>query len=130
MCIRDSYNPYLIAVDMKNARLERISTGDKEIQPSFLQVSPNAKWGLASLRGRDEVGIFDLEANTFEGVVTAGPTRPSFFERDMAFCKDRNYALVTNTGDKSISLLNLTKREEVRRIHLPRKPSWFKSLSA
>ena len=126
----DVYNPYLIAVDMKNARLERISTGDKDIQPSFLQVSPNAKWGLASLRGRDEVGIFDLEANTFEGTVTAGPTRPSFFERDMAFCKDRNYALVTNTGDKSISLLNLTKREEVRRIHLPRKPSWFKSLSA
>jgi len=126
----DVYNPYLIAVDMKNARLERIATGDKDVRPSFLQVSPTGKWGLASLRGRDDVGIFDLTNNTFKGTVTAGPTKASFFERDMAFCRDRNFALVTNTGDKSISLLNLATRQEVRRIHLPRKPSWFKSLSA
>ena len=115
---------------MKNARLERIATGDDDIQPSFLQVSPNGKWGLASLRGRDEIGIFDLEQNSFKGTVEAGPARASFFERDMAFCKDRNYALVTNTAEKSISLLNLKSRQEERRIHLPRKPDWFKSLSA
>ena len=126
----DVYNPYLIAVDMKNARLERIATGDDDIQPSFLQVSPNGKLGLASLRGRDEIGIFDLEKNSFKGTVEAGPARASFFERDMAFCKDRNYALVTNTAEKSISLLNLKSRQEERRIHLPRKPDWFKSLSA
>ncbi len=128
--IGDVYNPYLIAVDMKNARLERISTNDKDIQPSFLQVSPNGKWGLSSLRGRDEVGIFDLENNIFKGLVTAGKAKASFFERDMAFCKDRNFALVTNTAEKSISLLNLKTRQETRRIHLPRKPTWFKSLSA
>ena len=126
----DVYNPYLIAVDMKNARLERIATGDKDIRPSFLQVSPNGKWGLASLRGRDDVGVFDLEANEFKGTVSAGPAAPSFFERDMAFCKNRDYALVTNTAEKSISLLNLTSRQEERRIYLPRKPDWFKSLSA
>ena len=126
----DVYQPYLIAVDMKNARLERIGTGDSDIRPSFLQVSPNGKWGLASLRGRDDIGIFDLEKNSFKGTVEAGPAQASFFERDMAFCKDRNYALVTNTAEKSISLLNLKSRREERRIHLPRKPDWFKSLSA
>ena len=126
----DVYNPYLIAVDMKNARLERIATGDDEIQPSFLQISPDGKWGLSSLRGRDDIGIFDIANNSFKGTVAAGPAKPSFFERDMAFCKNRDFALVTNTADKSVSLLNLASREEVRRIHLPRKPDWFKSLSA
>ena len=127
--IGDVYQPYLTAVDMKNARIERIATGSKYIRPSFLQVSPDGKTGLASLRGRDDIGIFNLERNSFEGTVKAGAAKKSFFERDMAFCKNRNFALVTNTEDKSISLLNLEKRQEVRRIYLPRKPQWFKSLS-
>lgn len=126
----DVYNPYLIAMDMKNARMEQIATNDPEIRPSFLQVSPDGRWGLASLRGRTDIGIFDIANNSFKGTVEAGPAKPSFFERDMAFCKNRNFALVTNTGDKSVSLLNLETREEVRRIHLPRRPDWFKSLSA
>ena len=125
----DYYQPYLTAVDMKTARVERISTGSKDIQPSFLQVSPDGLWGLTSLRGRDDIGIFNLQKNSFEGTVKAGPARPSFFERDMAFCKNRDFALVTNTAEKSISLLNLKRREEVRRIYLPRRPAWFKSLS-
>jgi len=125
----DYYQPYLTAVDMKTARIERIPTGSKDIQPSFLQVSPDGLWGLTSLRGRDDIGIFNLQKNSFEGTVKAGPARPSFFERDMAFCKNRDFALVTNTAEKSISLLNLKRREEVRRIYLPRRPTWFKSLS-
>ena len=125
----DVYQPYLTAVDMKTARIERISTRSKDIRPSFLQVSPDGLWGLASLRGRDDIGIFNLKKNSFEGVVKAGPAKQAFFERDMAFCKNRDFALVTNTADKSISLLNLKKRQEVRRIYLPRKPDWFKSLS-
>ena len=128
--IGDVYQPYLTAVDMKNARIERIATGSKDIRPSFLQVSPDGKTGLTSLRGRDDIGIFNLERNSFEGTVKAGAAKKSFFERDMAFCKNRNFALVTNTEDKSISLLNLENRQEVRRIYLPRKPQWFKSLSA
>jgi len=125
----DVYQPYLTAVDMKNARIERIATGSNDIRPSFLQVSPDGVWGLTSLRGRDDIGIFNLEKNTFLGTVKAGAAKKSFFERDMAFCKNRNFALVTNTADKSISLLNLEKGQEVRRIYLPRKPHWFKSLS-
>jgi len=125
----DVYQPYLTAVDMKTARIERIPTGSDDIRPSFLQVSPDGLLGLTSLRGRDDIGIFDLEKNTFEGTVKAGSAKQSFFERDMAFCKNRDFALVTNTADKSISLLNLKKRQEVRRIYLPRKPEWFKSLS-
>ena len=126
----DVYQPYLTAVDMKTARIERIPTHSPDIRPSFLQVSPDGKIGIASLRGRDDVGIFNLDRNTFEGTIKAGPAKKSFFERDMAFCKNRDFALVTNTAEKSISLLNLKTRQEVRRIYLPRKPSWFKSLSA
>jgi len=125
----DVYQPYLTAVDMKNARIERIATGSNDVRPSFLQVSPDGVWGLTSLRGRDDIGIFNLEKNTFQGTIKAGAAKKSFFERDMAFCKNRNFALVTNTADKSISLLNLEKGQEVRRIYLPRKPHWFKSLS-
>jgi len=125
----DVYGDYLTALDMKTARIERIATGSKDIRPSFLQVSPDGKWGLSSLRGRDDIGIFNLEKNSFEGTVDAGAARPSFFERDMAFCKNRDFALVTNTAEKSVSLLNLKTREEHRRIYLPRKPDWFKSLS-
>ena len=126
----DVYQPYLSAVDMENARIEKISTGDKDIRPSFLQVSPDSKLGLASLRGRQDIGIFNLENNSFQGTVDVGPARKSFFERDMAFCKNRQFALVTNTEDKSISLIDLITRDEVRRIYLPRQPVWFKSLSA
>jgi len=125
----DVYGDYLTALDMKTARIERIATGSKDIRPSFLQVSPDGKWGLSSLRGRDDIGIFNLEKNSFEGTVDAGAARPSFFERDMAFCKNRDFALVTNTAEKSVSLLNLKTQEEHRRIYLPRKPDWFKALS-
>jgi len=125
----DVYQPYLTAIDMKHARIERIATGDKDIRPSYLQVSPDGGLGLASLRGRTDMGVFDLSNNSFKGTIDIGEARPSFFERDMAFCKDRNFALVTNTADKSVSLLDLTKRKEVRRLYLPRKPVWFKSLS-
>ena len=128
--IGDVYRPYLTAVDMKNARIERIATGDKDVRPSYLQVSPDGQLGLAALRGRDDIGVFDLKTNTYKGTVDIGAAEPTFFERDMAFCKDRNFALVTNTADKSVSLIDISKREEVRRIYLPRKPIWFKSLSA
>ena len=74
------------------------------------------------------IGVVSLLRD--KGTVEAGPSAVSFFVQDMAFCKDRNYALVTNTAEKSISLLNLKLRQEERRIHLPRRPDWFKSLSA
>ena len=114
---------------MKTARIERIATGSKDIRPSFLQVSPDGKWGLASLRGRDDIGIFNLEKNSFSGTAKVGAAKKSFFERDMAFCKNRDFALVTNTAEKSVSLLNLKTKQEHRRIYLPRKPDWFKALS-
>ena len=125
----DKYRPHLLVTDMKNHRLEKIPTGDPDLQPSFLQLSPDGKWGMASLRGREEIGIFDTAANTFNGVVKAGPARPGFFERDMTFCLNRDCGIVTNTGDNSISLLDLKRKEEVRRISLPRRPMWLKAIS-
>ena len=125
----DIYDPYLLTVDMKTGKFEQIPTGDPELQPSFLQVSPDGKWGLASMQGYEEVGVFDLENNEFSGTVFAGPAKLSFFERDMAFCRNRNYALVTNSAENSLSLLNLEDQEEIRRIYLPRRPDWIKVLS-
>ena len=40
----DEYRPYLLVVDMKKGRFERISTGDPKLQPSYLQLSPDGKW--------------------------------------------------------------------------------------
>ena len=114
---------------MQKGRFEQIPTGDERLQPSFLQLSPDGKWGLASLRGLEEIAIFDTEANLFKGLVKAGPARTSFFERDMTFCRERDCALVTNTGDNSISLLDLKAKQEVRRISLPRRPLWLKAIS-
>ena len=125
----DVYRPYLLVLDMQKGRFEKIKTGDDELQPSYLQLSPDGKWGLASLRGREEIAIFDTVANEFKGVVKAGPARNSFFERDMTFCRQRDCALVTNTGDNSISLLDLKAKQEVRRISLPRRPLWLKAIS-
>ena len=125
----DIYDPYLLAVDMKTGKFEQIPTGEPELQPSFLQVSPDGKWGLASMQGFEEVGVFDLENNAFRGTVFAGPARLSFFERDMAFCRNRNYALVTNSAENSLSLLDLENQDELRRIYLPRRPDWIKVLS-
>lgn len=125
----DVYDPYLLAVDMKAHKFEQIPTGDTELMPSFLQVSPDGKWGLASMQGFEEVGVFDLTKNEFLGTVDAGPANLSFFERDMAFCRNRDYALVTNSAEKSLSLLDLAEQEELRRIYLPRRPDWIKVLS-
>jgi len=86
----DQYRPYLLVVDMLKGKFERISTGDPNLQPSYLQLSPDGKWGLASLRGLEEIAIFDTQANQFKGLVSAGPAKASFFERDMTFCRQRN----------------------------------------
>lgn len=125
----DEYRPYLLVVDMLKGKFERISTGDPSLQPSYLQLSPDGKWGLASLRGLEEIAIFDTEANEFKGLVAAGPAKASFFERDMTFCRQRDCAIVTNTADSTISLLDLKQKQEVRRISLPRQPLWLKAIS-
>lgn len=125
----DTYNPYLLVVDMERERFERIPTDDPALRPSYLQVSPGGRWGLSSLRGTQQIGIFDTVRNRFAGTVRAGVARADFFERDMAFCRDRARAIVTNSGDNSISLLDLDARKEVRRIYLPRRPLWLKVLS-
>lgn len=126
---RDEYRPYLLVLDMQQGKFEQVETGDPKLQPSYLQLSPDGKWGLASLRGLEEIAIFDTIANEFKGVVKAGPARASFFERDMTFCRDRDCALVTNTGDNTISLLDLKAKQELRRISLPRRPLWLKAIS-
>ena len=125
----DEYRPHLLVIDTQEGRFETIPTGDPELQPSYLQLSPDGKWGLASLRGLEEIAIFDTVANQFKGVVKAGPARASFFERDMAFCRERDCALVTNTGNNTISLLDLNAKKEIRRIELPRRPLWLKAIS-
>ena len=125
----DEYRPYLLVMDMEKGRFEKIATGDPKLQPSYLQLSPDGKWGLASMRGLEEIGIFDTVANQFKGIVKAGPARASFFERDMTFCRDRDCAIVTNTGDNTISLLDLKTKQEIRRISLPRRPLWLKAIS-
>jgi len=125
----DEYRPYLLVVDMLKGKFEKIQTGDKRLQPSYLQLSPDGKWGLASLRGLEEIAVFDTVANEFKGLVQAGPAKASFFERDMTFCRQRDCAIVTNTGDNTISLLDLKAKEEVRRISLPRRPLWLKAIS-
>ena len=125
----DDYRPYLLVVDMLKGKFERIPTGDQGLQPSYLQLSPDGKWGLASLRGLQEIAIFDTVANEFKGLVSAGPAKASFFERDMTFCRQRDCAIVTNTGDNTISLLDLKQKQEVRRISLPRQPLWLKAIS-
>ncbi len=125
----DKYEPHLLVTDMQNHRFEKIPMGDPNLKPSYLQLSPDGKWGMASLRGREEVAIFDIQANEFKGVVKAGPARASFFERDMTFCRSRDCGIVTNTGDNSISMLDLKRKVEVRRISLPRRPIWLKTIS-
>lgn len=125
----DEYRPYLLVLDMQQGKFEQIATGDPKLQPSYLQLSPDGKWGLASLRGLEDIAIFDTVANEFKGVVKAGPARASFFERDMTFCRDRDCALVTNTGDNTISMLDLKAKQEIRRISLPRRPLWLKVIS-
>jgi len=125
----DEYHPYLLVADMKNQRFERIPTGDKELLPSYLQISPGGRWGLSSIRGAQEIAVFDTVQNQFKGTVKAGRAHIEFFERDMAFCRDRSRAVVTNSAENSISLLDLDERSEHRRITLPRRPTWMKVLS-
>jgi hypothetical protein len=75
------------------------------------------------------VAVFDIEANQCTAVIAAGKADGSFFDRDMGFCSNRRYAVFANTLENSLSLLNLTLMQEVRRVNCPATPSWMKVLS-
>lgn len=75
------------------------------------------------------MAVFDIEANHSTAVIAAGKADGSFFDRDMGFYSNRRYAVVANTLENSLSLLDLTLMQEVRRVNCPATPSWMKVLS-
>ena len=116
-----------MVIDMEKGKLEKCpTTGHK---PVYLQVSLDGKIGLCSLAGESAVGLINIPENKFLGTIPCGESDGRFFDRDFGFHKNRQQALCTNTAEKSISLLDLKTKKEVRQIKLPGKPGWMKMLS-
>ena len=121
----DTWLPYLTVVDAHTGKLERIETAGK--LPGTLTVSDDGVMGLASNRTAAEALVFDLKTSTYKAAIPIGSANAgSFFDRDLCLTPGGRWASVTNPGDPSVSILDLTARREVARIKLTFRPGWTK----
>jgi DNA-binding beta-propeller fold protein YncE len=123
----DVYKPYLTVLDMENENLFKIETPGQEL--GALQISPDGLWGAAGSHNTDDIQIFNIPENKFVTSIKAGKSNNSFFDRDLAFSKDRKKLFVTNTQDNSISMINIADKNILKTFQLPYRPSWMKVLT-
>lgn len=123
----DDFKPYLTVIDMEQEKLFKINTPGQKL--GTLQISPDGLWGAAGAHNSDQIQVFNIEENKLTASIKAGKSNGGFFDRDLAFSKDRKALFVTNTKDKSITMLNLTNNQITKTIPLQHIPSWMKVLT-
>lgn len=123
----DHYREYLTVLDMENEKLFKIETPGQEL--GTLQVSPDGMWGAAGSHNSDDIQIFDIPGNKFLTSIKAGKSDNDFFDRDLAFSKDRKNLFVTNPKENSISMISIADKNIVKTFQLPFQPSWMKVLT-
>jgi len=122
----DKYSHYIMVLDMKENKLEQIQTPG--FNPQVLQISPDGKQGLASVYQSNKILHIDIEGNKILGAVEVGQPGRGFFDRDLAFCRDRRIGIIGNPGEQSLSVVDLEIKKELKRIKLDALPVWHKAL--
>ena len=123
----DRYSPWLTVLDMEGDRLERIATGDE--QPGMVQVSPDGRWAACGSLTSDNLCMFDLEANTWQGSVKIGKGSKEFFDRDLAFSRDRAVVFATNPPEGTVTAVDWQQGRVLSQISLPVTPQFVKVLT-
>lgn len=124
----DRYSPWLTVLDTQNQRLERIATGEE--RPGTLQISPDGRWGACGSLSSNKICLFDIEANTWLGTVAAGRGSTEFFDRDLAFSRDRRWVFASNPPERSVTVIDRQEMQAIGQIDLPVEPQWVKVLTA
>ena len=123
----DHFASWLTVIDMEKDELLRIEAGE---QLGTLGLSPDGAMGICGSHSSKNVCLFDVPGNRFIGKVEAGNGDNSFFDRDVAFSRDRSVAFVTDPPDKTLTAVDVRQLKVLGRIDLPAKPEWMKVLTA
>ena len=59
----------------------------------------------------------------------AGRGDESFFDRDVAFSRDRSVAFVTDPPARTLTAIDVRQMKVVGKIDLPARPQWMKVLT-
>ncbi len=122
----DHFASWLTVVDMEKDELLKIEAGE---QLGTLGISPDGKMGACGSHSSNHVCLFDIPANRFIGKVKVGRGHQGFFDRDVAFSRDRSVAFVTNPPDKTLTAVHTKSLNVLGQIDLPATPEWMKVLT-
>lgn len=123
----DYFSPWLTVVDLELEELRRIDVPGEDL--GTLGLSPDGAIGICGSHSSRNVCLFDISANKFLGKVRAGRGEQAFFDRDVAFSRDRSVAFVTDPPDKTLTAVDVRNLKVIGRIELPATPEWMKVLT-
>ena len=123
----DYFSPWLTVADLEQGELRRIDVPGEDL--GTLGISPDGRMGICGSHSSRHVCLFDVAANKYLGKVKAGRGEQAFFDRDVAFSRDRSVAFVTDPPDKTLTAIDVRGLKVFGRIDLPATPEWMKVLT-
>ena len=123
----DHFGAWLTVVDLEKDELRKIEAGEFL---GTLGISPDGKVGICGAHSSRNVCLFDIPGNRFLGKVKAGRGAEDFFDRDVAFSRDRSVAFVTDPPDRTLTAISVKEMKVIGRVELPARPQWMKVLTA
>jgi len=123
----DHFGAWLTVVDLEKGELHKIEAGEFL---GTLGVSPDGRMGICGAHGSQNVCLFDVADNRFLGKVKAGRSDDDFFDRDVAFSRDRSVAFVTDPPDRTLTAIDVRQLKVIGKIELPARPQWMKVMTA
>ena len=123
----DFFSPWLSVVDLEQDELRRIDVPGEYL--GTLGMSPDGKFGICGSHASRNVCLFDIPANKYLGKAKVGKGAEGFFDRDVAFSRDRSIAFVTDPPDRTLSAVDVKQMKKIGQIDLPARPEWMKVLT-
>ena len=112
---------------MEKDQLLKIEADGEEL--GTLAISPDGNLGACGSHSSKYACIFDIPANKFMGKVKIGKGDNEFFDRDIAFSRDRSQVFFTNPPEKTLTAVHTKRLSVVVHIDLPAGPQWLKVLT-
>ena len=123
----DVFSPWLTVLDMEKDQLIKVKVDREEL--GTLAISPDGLLGACGSHSSKNACLFDIPSNRFIGKVKIGRGNNDFFDRDIAFSRDRSIVFFTNPPEKTITAVHTKRLAVVGEIDLPARPQWLKVLT-